>query len=133
MTDKVAEAVAASIADQDADHPGTVIWHGGEPLALPIEQVRKRLAPFDDPRRPGKGGHSGQATSWGPAGWPRRRSGTRRLSGTCSTAWAPCRSASTSRRSRAPTPAVPASTAPPYAGSGTPPSPTSAPRAGTAG
>jgi uncharacterized protein len=63
MTVEVAEAVAASIAEQDASHAVTVIWHGGEPLALPIEEFRKRLAPFEELRRAGKVRHSVQTNA----------------------------------------------------------------------
>lgn len=63
MTLPVTRAVAASIAEQDAAHPVTVIWHGGEPLALPITEFEQRLAVFEDLRRAGKVIHSVQTNA----------------------------------------------------------------------
>jgi uncharacterized protein len=51
MMPEVAEAVAADIAEQDAPHHVTVIWHGGEPLAVPIDDFESLLKPFEDLRR----------------------------------------------------------------------------------
>ncbi|WP_242895353.1 cyclophane-forming radical SAM peptide maturase AmcB [Actinomadura litoris] len=73
----VARAVAASIAQQTAqqtagrtgeqtaesDRPVTVVWHGGEPTALPITRFADRLAAFEDLRRAGRVRHSIQTNA----------------------------------------------------------------------
>ncbi|GAB2858967.1 GRRM system radical SAM/SPASM domain protein [Actinocorallia aurea] len=63
MLPEVARAVAASIRQQNADHPVTVIWHGGEPLALPLDRFEQLLEPFEELRREGKVIHSLQTNA----------------------------------------------------------------------
>jgi len=59
----VVKAVAASIAEQDGDEPVGVVWHGGEPTALPITTFRARLQPFEDLRIAGRAEHSIQTNA----------------------------------------------------------------------
>jgi uncharacterized protein len=52
----VAQAVADSIAEQArgfVDRPVDVVWHGGEPTALPVERFAERLQAFEGLRRAG--------------------------------------------------------------------------------
>ncbi|WP_079046139.1 radical SAM protein [Carbonactinospora thermoautotrophica] len=53
MTPEVAHAVARSIAAQAASHPVSVVWHGGEPLALPRVRFEALLRPFEELREQG--------------------------------------------------------------------------------
>ncbi|MEV4350032.1 cyclophane-forming radical SAM peptide maturase AmcB [Actinoplanes sp. NPDC049596] len=57
---EVADAVAASILDQNADHSVNVVWHGGEPLALPVPEFIRRLESFEALRRAGRVRHTVQ-------------------------------------------------------------------------
>jgi uncharacterized protein len=54
MSLRVAQRLAASVAEQDGDRPVEVVWHAGEPLATPLSHMRALLAPFDDLRRAGR-------------------------------------------------------------------------------
>ncbi|MDG4802532.1 cyclophane-forming radical SAM peptide maturase AmcB [Micromonospora sp. WMMD980] len=51
MNAAVAQACAESVAQQNSGHPVSVVWHGGEPIATPIELFRDLLAPFEQLRR----------------------------------------------------------------------------------
>ena len=59
----VVRAVAASIAEQDDDEPVEVVWHGGEPTALPITTFNARLQPFEDLRVAGRVEHAIQTNA----------------------------------------------------------------------
>lgn len=59
----VVKAVAASIAEQDDDEPVGVVWHGGEPTALPITTFKARLQPFEALRIAGRVEHSIQTNA----------------------------------------------------------------------
>jgi uncharacterized protein len=59
----VVEAVAASIAEQDDPEPVGVVWHGGEPTALPIATFRNRMLVFEDLRIAGRVEHSIQTNA----------------------------------------------------------------------
>lgn len=66
----VAEATAASIAEQAAEHghesvagPVDVVWHGGEPTALPIARFAERLWALEDLRRAGRVRHAIQTNA----------------------------------------------------------------------
>ncbi|WP_131741975.1 cyclophane-forming radical SAM peptide maturase AmcB [Actinomadura roseirufa] len=63
---KVAEAVAASIAEQGnqtPDRPVDVVWHGGEPTALPIARFLEQLQPFEVLREAGRVRHAIQTNA----------------------------------------------------------------------
>jgi uncharacterized protein len=47
MSARVAQRLAASIAEQDGAFPVEVVWHGGEPLTTPLPHMRTLLAPFE--------------------------------------------------------------------------------------
>ncbi|MCY1144118.1 radical SAM protein [Actinoplanes sp. Pm04-4] len=57
MPAKVAERLASSIAQQPADVPVEVVWHGGEPLTTPLSHMVKLLAPFELLRAAGRVRH----------------------------------------------------------------------------
>lgn len=59
----VAAAIAASIAEQGRAQAVEVVWHGGEPLATPIEHLRTLLAEFEALRRAGRLVHSVQTNA----------------------------------------------------------------------
>ncbi|WP_433228254.1 cyclophane-forming radical SAM peptide maturase AmcB [Actinomadura formosensis] len=66
----VAQSVAASIAEQAARHghepgggPVDVVWHGGEPTALPIARFTERLQAFEELRRAGRVRHAIQTNA----------------------------------------------------------------------
>lgn len=62
----VADAVADSIAEQTrahADRPVDVVWHGGEPTALPIERFTERLQAFESLRQAGAVRHAIQTNA----------------------------------------------------------------------
>ncbi|TQL39515.1 cyclophane-forming radical SAM peptide maturase AmcB [Salinispora arenicola] len=61
MLGEVAEAVAASIAEQAAEHAVTILWHSGEPLATPIDQFMRLLQPFESLRQEGRVQHNVQS------------------------------------------------------------------------
>lgn len=63
MKVEVARAVADSIAMQDLDMPVTLIWHGGEPLAMGIKRLRALLEPFEQLRNAGKVEHAIQTNA----------------------------------------------------------------------
>lgn len=60
MTPLVAEAVAASIDAQNGRVGVEVVWHGGEPLAIGKDGLRRLLAPFEPLRRAGRIRHAVQ-------------------------------------------------------------------------
>ncbi|MEU1585436.1 cyclophane-forming radical SAM peptide maturase AmcB [Micromonospora sp. NPDC005710] len=63
MSSAVAQACAESIAQQASGHPVSVVWHGGEPTATPIELFRSFLAPFEELRRAGMVRHELQTNA----------------------------------------------------------------------
>jgi uncharacterized protein len=63
MSPRVAQRLAASIAEQDSDRPVEVVWHAGEPLATPLSHMRALLAPFEDLRRAGRVEHGVQTNA----------------------------------------------------------------------
>jgi uncharacterized protein len=56
----VAQAVAASITQQDAPGSVEVVWHGGEPLATGLNRFTALLAPFEALRCDGRVRHAVQ-------------------------------------------------------------------------
>lgn len=63
MTVPVAAACARSIKEQSSVHPVSVVWHGGEPTATPIDTFRGLLAPFEDLRHAGSVCHEIQTNA----------------------------------------------------------------------
>jgi uncharacterized protein len=63
MSTDVAAALAASVSEQDSDHPVEVVWHGGEPLATPIGHLRRLLIEFEPLRRAGRIVHGAQTNA----------------------------------------------------------------------
>ncbi|WP_328415711.1 radical SAM protein [Micromonospora sp. NBC_00389] len=63
MSNAVAQACAESIAQQNSDFPVSVVWHGGEPTATPVDVFRDLLAPFEDLRRAGRVRHEIQTNA----------------------------------------------------------------------
>lgn len=63
MSTRVAQRIAASIAEQDSDRPVEVVWHAGEPLATPLPLMRALLAPFEDLRLEGRVEHGVQTNA----------------------------------------------------------------------
>ncbi|MDX6744139.1 cyclophane-forming radical SAM peptide maturase AmcB [Actinocorallia sp. A-T 12471] len=59
----VVKAAAASIAEQNDPEPVGVVWHGGEPTALPIATFRQRVLAFEDLRIAGLIEHSIQTNA----------------------------------------------------------------------
>ncbi len=59
----VARSLAASIVEQDSPHPVEVVWHGGEPLATPVEHMLALLAAFEPLRSNEKVIHSVQTNA----------------------------------------------------------------------
>ncbi|MEV6811709.1 cyclophane-forming radical SAM peptide maturase AmcB [Micromonospora sp. NPDC051296] len=57
MSDAVAQACAESTAQQNSSHPVSVVWHGGEPTATPVNIFQRLLTPFEDLRRDGRVRH----------------------------------------------------------------------------
>jgi len=63
MPVKVAARLAASIAEQDSEHPVEVVWHGGEPLTTPVGHLRALLAEFEPLRQGGRLAHGMQTNA----------------------------------------------------------------------
>jgi uncharacterized protein len=63
MTKAVARACVESIAQQNSSHPVSVVWHGGEPTATPLDVFRDLLTPFEELRRSGKVRHEIQTNA----------------------------------------------------------------------
>ncbi|GAB3943981.1 cyclophane-forming radical SAM peptide maturase AmcB [Micromonospora vulcania] len=63
MAPAVASACAASIAEQGSPHPVGVVWHGGEPTAIPVKVFRELLQPFEPLRRAGQIRHEIQTNA----------------------------------------------------------------------
>ncbi|MFB9234072.1 cyclophane-forming radical SAM peptide maturase AmcB [Plantactinospora siamensis] len=59
----VATACARSVEQQRSVHPVSVVWHGGEPTATPIDHFRELLAPFEELRRAGRVRHEIQTNA----------------------------------------------------------------------
>jgi len=58
MLPAVADACAASIAEQAAGAPVDVVWHGGEPTATPLPHFESLLEAFETLREAGQVRHS---------------------------------------------------------------------------
>lgn len=56
----VARAAANSVTAQNSDLPVQVVWHGGEPLALPPARLSRLLAEFEPLREAGQVRHAVQ-------------------------------------------------------------------------
>ncbi|MFD7311014.1 cyclophane-forming radical SAM peptide maturase AmcB [Promicromonospora sp. NPDC059942] len=63
MSVETAQAVAASLAEQQLDHVTEVCWHGGEPLTIGTEKLAALMAPFEELRRAGRVRHSLQTNA----------------------------------------------------------------------
>ncbi|MFG3685453.1 cyclophane-forming radical SAM peptide maturase AmcB [Micromonospora sp. NPDC047740] len=63
MSVSVTTACARSIEQQGSVHPVSVVWHGGEPSATPIDIFRELLAPFEALRRAGRVRHESQTNA----------------------------------------------------------------------
>ncbi|SCL45309.1 uncharacterized protein GA0070606_0697 [Micromonospora citrea] len=63
MSTAVAQACVESIAQQNSSHPVSVVWHGGEPTATPLDVFRDLLTPFEELRRSGKVRHEIQTNA----------------------------------------------------------------------
>ncbi|SDQ98809.1 radical SAM protein [Thermostaphylospora chromogena] len=67
MAPAAAELIAAAITDQAASNldlePVTVLWHGGEPTATPLDHFRQLLKPFEPLRADGLIRHSIQTNA----------------------------------------------------------------------
>lgn len=63
MSLSVATACARSIEQQDSAYPVSVVWHGGEPTATPIDVFQELLAPFEALRRAGRVRHEIQTNA----------------------------------------------------------------------
>ncbi|WP_016905810.1 cyclophane-forming radical SAM peptide maturase AmcB [Streptomyces xiaopingdaonensis] len=63
MSPHVAEAVAASIRAQGSRWPVRVVWHGGEPLSLPLSGFERLLSPFETLRSEGRVQHCVQTNA----------------------------------------------------------------------
>ncbi|MFY1595090.1 cyclophane-forming radical SAM peptide maturase AmcB [Micromonospora sp. WMMD737] len=63
MSPAVAAACAASITGQGSPEAVSVVWHGGEPTAMPLEAFRGLLVPFEALRREGRVRHEIQTNA----------------------------------------------------------------------
>lgn len=63
MSVEVAEAVAASLYSQPADHVVELCWHGGEPLAIGLDRITRLWEVFEPLRTAGRLVHSLQTNA----------------------------------------------------------------------
>ncbi|MCI0689398.1 MAG: radical SAM protein, partial [Sporichthyaceae bacterium] len=63
MPPVVAASVAAAVTGRPVSEAVTVVWHGGEPLAMPIAGFEELLAPFESGRVAGAVRHSVQSNA----------------------------------------------------------------------
>jgi uncharacterized protein len=63
MTVPVAAGCARSVKEQGSLYPVSVVWHGGEPTATPLDTFRELLAPFEDLRQAGQVRHEIQTNA----------------------------------------------------------------------